>query len=131
MKKNLFLLTLLVAMAVTSVYAAEKEYKGYLSDVLCGTNGKDPGGTDLLKNPEKHTLACMKAEACAASGYGVFLKEKDGMYKFHKFDAKGSEMAKKEIVDVAKKKDNMKIKVKGELQEDGTMVVKSIKLVKK
>jgi hypothetical protein len=119
----------LLAIAFTGVYAAEKEYKGYLSDVLCGTNGKDPAGNDLLKNPGKHTLACMKADACAASGYGIFLKEKYGMYVFHKFDAYGSEMAKKDIVDVSKIKDNIKIKVKGELQADGTMTVKSLKQV--
>lgn len=120
----------LLAIAFTGVYAAEKEYKGYLSDVLCGTNGKDPAGNDLLKNPGKHTLACMKADVCAASGYGIFLKEKNGMYAFHKFDANGSEMAKKDIVDVSKIKDNIKIKVKGELQADGTMTVKSLKQIK-
>jgi hypothetical protein len=91
------------------------------------TKSTVPAGNDLTKNPEKHTLACMKAEACAASGYGIFLKEKNGMYVFHKFDAKGSEMAKKDIVNVAKKKDNIKIKVKGALQPDGTIMVKSIK----
>ena len=127
MKKVCVLLMVLLAVAFTSVYAAEKEYKGYLSDVLCGTNGKDPAGNDLLKNPGKHTLACMKADACAASGYGIFLKEKNGMYAFHKFDANGSEMAKKDIMDVTKKKDNIKIKVKGELLADGTMTVKSLK----
>jgi hypothetical protein len=131
MKKVCMLLTVLLAVAFfTGAYAAEKEYKGYLSDVLCGSSGKDPGGTDLTKNPGKHTLECMKADACAASGYGIFLKEKNGMYAFHKFDAKGSEMAKMDIVDVAKKKDNLKIKVKGELQGDGTMMVKRLKLVK-
>jgi hypothetical protein len=130
MKKVCVVLMVLLAVALTGAYAAEKEYKGYLSDVLCGTNGKDPAGNDLLKNPDKHALACMKAEACAASGYGIFLKGKDGMYAFYKFDAKGSEMAKKNIVDVAKNKDNIKISVKGELQADGTMMVKSLKLLK-
>lgn len=130
MKKVCVLLMVLLAISSTGVYAAEKEYKGYLSDVLCGTNGADPAGNDLLKNPGKHTIACMKAEACAASGYGIFLKEKNGMYAFHKFDAKGSEMAKKEVVDVVTKKDNIKVKVKGELQADGTMMVKSLILDK-
>jgi hypothetical protein len=106
--------------------AVEKEYKGYLSDVLCGSAGKDPAGNDLLMHPEKHTLACMKADACAASGYGIIMKEK-GKYAFHKFDAQGSGMAKKDIVDVSKKKAGITIKVKGELQEDGTLMVKSIK----
>jgi hypothetical protein len=130
MKKVCVLLMVLLAISSTGVYAAEKEYKGYLSDVLCGTNGADPAGNDLLKNPGKHTIACMKAEACAASGYGIFLKEKNGMYAFHKFDAKGSEMAKKEVVDVVTKKDNIKVKVKGELQADGIMMVKSLILDK-
>jgi hypothetical protein len=36
-------------------------------------------------------------------------------------------MAKKDVVDVSKKKAGITIKVKGELQEDGTLTVKSIK----
>lgn len=106
--------------------AVEKEYTGYISDVLCGSAGKDPAGDNLLKHPERHTLACMKADACAASGYGIIMKEK-GKYAFHKFDAQGSDMAKKDVVDVSKMKAGIKIQVKGELQEDGTLMVKSIK----
>ncbi|HVN71878.1 MAG TPA: hypothetical protein VMU10_07650, partial [Desulfomonilia bacterium] len=98
MKKVLVLLAVLLAMVCTGVYAADKEFKGYLSDVLCGSSGKDPAGDNLIKDPGKHTLACMKAEACAASGYGMFIKDKGGIYAFHKFDAKGSDMAKKEVV---------------------------------
>jgi hypothetical protein len=123
-------LTVALLVGVYAAYAAEKSYTGYLSDVLCGENGKDPGGTDLTRHPEKHTLDCMRAEGCAASGYGIFLKEKGGMYKFHKFDEKGSEMAKNDIVDATKKKDHMKIMVMGQMQEDGMMMVKSLKPVK-
>jgi hypothetical protein len=126
MKKVCVVLMVLLAVAATGVYAAEKEYKGYLSDALCGTNGKDPAGNNLIKNPGSHTLACMKADACAASGYGIFLKEKKGMYAFHKFDAAGSDMAKKDIVAVSKKKKDIKIEVKGELQPDRTMTVNKI-----
>ena len=130
MKKVFVLVTVLLAMVFTVVYAADKEYKGYISDVLCGTNGKDPAGNDLTKNPGKHTLACMKADACATSGYGIFMKNEQGSYTFHKFDMKGSEMARKEVIDKTSKKDGIKIKVKGDLQADGTLMVKSIKLAK-
>lgn len=130
MKKTIVFLTLILAVALSGAYAAEMKYKGYLSDVLCGSNGKDPTGDDLTKHPEKHTLACMKADACAASGYGMFVKGDKGMYVFHKFDKEGSDMAKKEIVDMSKKKDHIAIMVKGDMQPDGTMKVMSIKPAK-
>jgi hypothetical protein len=130
MKKTTVLLVLLTALVCTAAYAAEKEYKGYISDVLCGSGGKDPAGNDLTMNPEKHTLACMQAPQCAATGYGIFIKDKEGKYVFHKFDSKGSDMAKKKVIDAAKKKEGIAIAVKGDLQADGLLKVKSIKMVK-
>jgi hypothetical protein len=127
--KKITLLTLLVlAVSFTGLYAASKEFKGYLSDVHCADLGKsEMGGYDLTMNPEKHTLECMKAEPCMASGYGIFIKGKDGKYVFHKFDKAGSDMAAKNIVEKSKKIDNIKIKVKGTLMKDGTITVMSIK----
>jgi hypothetical protein len=130
MKKTLFMLVILTALVSTAAYAAEKEYKGYISDVLCGSGGKDPAGNDLTINPEKHTLACMQAPQCAASGYGIFIKDKEGKYVFHKFDNKGSDMAKKKIIDSTKKKEGIMVAVKGDLQADGSIKIKSIKMIK-
>lgn len=130
MHKSFMILVILLAVALTGAYAADKEYKGYLSDVLCGSAGKDPAGDDLTMHPEKHTLACMKAEACMASGYGMFIKEDKDKYVFHAFDKEGSDMAKKDIVDKTKKKDHIAVKVKGMMEPDGSIKVSSIKVGK-
>jgi hypothetical protein len=59
----------------TGLYAAEKEFNGYLCDVACGSTGKDPAENVLNMNNEKHTIECMKSEPSRASGYGIFIKE--------------------------------------------------------
>ena len=130
MKKTTVMLVFLMVLVSTAAYAAGNEYKGYISDVLCGSAGKDPAGNDLTMNPERHTLACMQAPQCAASGYGIFIKDKDGKYVFHEFDKKGSDMAKKKIIDATKKKEGIEVVVKGDLQPDSLLKVKSIKMVK-
>ena len=62
-------------MVFIGLYAAEKEFIGYLCDVPCGATSKDPAVNVLNKNPGKHTIECMKAETSRASGYGIFIKE--------------------------------------------------------
>ncbi|MBF0526678.1 MAG: hypothetical protein HQK56_16460 [Deltaproteobacteria bacterium] len=127
MNKKVVLLTMVSFLLVAAVaYTDGREFKGYLSDVMCASAGKDPSGNNLLKNPEKHTVACMKMASCIASGYGMFIKNDQGNYVFHKFDQKGSDMAKTKILDVTKKTDNILIEVKGKLQPDGTVIVKHI-----
>ncbi|HNX01477.1 MAG TPA: hypothetical protein PLE74_12160 [Candidatus Cloacimonadota bacterium] len=111
------------------VKAVEKEYWGYLSDNQCGLAGKDPSHVDLKKLPGKHTVACMKSPACTASGFGIFIKNPKNVYEFHKFDAKGSTMAKAQILDKIKQKDNVKILTKGTMDKDGILAISSIKLM--
>lgn len=128
MKKIMVLTLVFFALAFSGLYAAEKEFKGYLSDVHCANLGKsEMGGYDLTINPEKHPLECMKAQPCMTSGYGIFIKEKSGKYMFHKFDKAGSDMALKNIIEKSKKTDNIEIVVKGNLMKDGSVKVKSIK----
>ena len=117
---------LFVTSMAINVRAEEKEFTGYLCDVTCGVAGKDAAGTDLTQTPEKYTVAGLKLEESIKAGYGMFVKDEAGVFKFHKFDAAGSEMAKKEIVDKTEKTEGVEIVVKGELQEDGTLKVASI-----
>jgi 5S rRNA maturation endonuclease (ribonuclease M5) len=64
----------------------------------------------------------MKIPDCAASGYGVLIKDKKaGKYIFYKFDEKGNEIAKK-LLETTKKTDNIKIKVKGTMMKDLIMI---------
>jgi hypothetical protein len=108
----------------------EKTYPGFISDVLCGSAAKDPAGNDLSQNPGLHSLACMKAPDCAASGYGVFIRTTKGYYKFYKLDAKGSDLAKMEIINKTKKKSNIYILVKGTINRDDILTANSIKEAK-
>lgn len=129
--KKITLLTVVLMFAVFSM-ASATQFKGYLSDALCGTSGTDPSGTDLTMNPEKHTIATMRTPACVTSGYGIFIYNNN--YKkfiFYKFDSAGSDMAKKQIVDKYNQKDNVAIVVDGELMDDGTIGVSRIMLDKK
>lgn len=102
-------------------------FKGYLSDASCATttNGVAADGTDMVMSPEKHTVACLTAAGCAASGYGLMIKGADGKYAFTKFDPKGSDQAKA-LLDKTKEKTALKLDVKGTM-ENGMIMVASIK----
>lgn len=105
-------------------------FHGYLSDVMCGEGGMDPDNNNLTKTPEKHTKACMMSEACIESGYGMFIKTETGDYKFYKFDDRGIEIARDEILPNTEKEDGIMIVVMGKLQEDGTIEVMSLEETK-
>jgi hypothetical protein len=78
------------------------ELEGWLIDKCCS-------GT---KEPVGHTTECLRMESCAATGFGILEKRKDGSFKFYQFDAKGHNLA----VDFLKNfpdKDNVAIIVKG------------------
>ena len=121
MKKVIFpvlIVPLLLALFQVVAFAGPTEYVGYLSDVKCVVKGTAGDGANLQTNPEKHTVACMKMPGCAASGYGVLVKdEKGGKYVFHKFDENGNEIAEK-LLNTTKRTDNMHIKVKGSMSTD-------------
>ncbi len=132
--KKVYLLIFLLGISVSG-FSAEKmqTFTGYLSDVLCGSTGyldgyKGNEKFNLTVNPEKNNVMCQTMENCKATGYGIFIKQKNGKYKFYKFDKKGSDMAYNEIL--AKITNNMEpapmIEVKGVMKGD-TITVTSIK----
>ncbi len=94
----------------SAVQAQTTSYDGYLADVLCATRGTALDGADMLKHPEKHSVACLKEPQCVASGYGFLVKGKDETYGFQKFDKKGNELAL-EVIKKTQKKDSFSVKV--------------------
>ncbi|HBF38051.1 MAG TPA: hypothetical protein DDW50_12090 [Firmicutes bacterium] len=75
---------------------------GWLIETSCnGTN-----------DPDKHTKECCLMKDCAASGYGIIVKQADGSFTFYKFDAKGHQLAA-DYLNKTAKKDNLTITVKG------------------
>jgi hypothetical protein len=78
------------------------ELTGWLIEKSCS-------GTD---DPAKHTKECCLMKDCAASGYGITLKQPDGSFKFYKFDQKGHNLAAV-YLKKTNKKDNLTISVKG------------------
>jgi hypothetical protein len=84
--------------------AAQKvELTGWLIDKCCSEKTKDPS---------KHTRMCNLMESCAATGYGVMVKQSDGSYKFYKFDSKGDTLATNYLKKTTKE-DNLTVTVKG------------------
>ena len=119
---SLLLVSLSVLLFQVVAFARSTEYVGYLSDVMCASKDIAGDGTNLHKNPKKHTVACMKMPDCASSGYGVFIKDKEaGKYIFYRFHEKGNDMAKK-LLETTEKTDNMKMKVRGIMIKDFIMV---------
>jgi hypothetical protein len=107
---------------------AAQSFTGYLVDQKCGISGIDiQDGMDLTKHPEKHQLSCAKMPGCLASGFGLFIQQTDGTYKFYKFDAAGSQMAIDSIIHVTAKQDNFLVDVAGTMSGD-TITVSSIVL---
>ena len=100
------------------------KYDGYLADVLCATRGTALDGADMMKHPEKHTVACLKEPPCVASGFGVLVKGKDDTYAFHKFDKKGNELAM-QLINKTAKKDALSVEVTGQMK-DGIINVDNI-----
>src|SRR5208283_1345828 len=95
--------------------AQATKYEGYLADVLCATRGTALDGADMMKHPEKHTVACLKEPPCVASGFGVLVKGKDDAYAFHKFDKKGNELAM-QLINKTAKKDALSVEVTGQMK---------------
>jgi len=88
--------------SVIPVTTAEGELTGILIDKHCFA----------FKEPEKDTVHCLKMKGCAASGYGVAVKQSDDNYIFYKFDEKGQEIAKS-ILDTTTKESNVVVLAKG------------------
>jgi hypothetical protein len=140
MKKTIYFILIFVLLTglLPNLWAQEKpkeeEWTGYLSDTLCGTTGYPEGYQgyiDLTVDPANHPVMCLTMDNCTLAGYGVFIKTKDNpKYQYFKFDPKGSELARKNIL--AKIKDQMaktpKVTVKGVLK-DGIITLSAITVV--
>lgn len=138
MKKFLAIVAVMVISLTATAADKAETFTGYLSDVLCGSSGyldgyKGNEKFNLTVNPEKNTVMCLTMANCKATGYGIFIKQKDGKYKFYKFDKKGSDMAYNEIL--AKITNNMEpapmIEVKGVMKGDAITVTSIKKLPSK
>jgi hypothetical protein len=109
---RLFLLTCLAGV----LSAAEVE--GVLMDKMCSMKAAKEG----QKAAAMHTRQCAMMPDCEKSGYGVFTTDN----KYLVFDAAGNEQAAAALKS-SKRKDNLKVKVSGEVDGDTIRVV-SLKL---
>src|SRR5262245_46813816 len=109
---RLFLLTGLAGL----LSAAEVE--GVLMDKMCAMKAVKDGE----KAATMHTRQCDMMPDCEKSGYGVFTTDN----KYLVFDATGNEQAAAALKS-SKKKDNLKVKVSGEVTGD-TIKVASLTL---
>ena len=101
---------------------APMTYSGYLADKLCADAGTAFDGANMKTNPENHTLKCLLAKQCVASGFGLMMKDKDAKeYVFYKFDSKGDKLTKKLLAATKKQKDFF-------IEVVGTMYGKTIKV---
>jgi hypothetical protein len=113
MEKISSMLAMLVLFAMPAL-AATKTYKDVpVVDANCSKK--------VANNPDAHTRAC--ALKCAASGFGIFTKDK----QFLKFDSAGNEKIE-EALKASQKKDHLRVDVTGD-QESDTLKVASIKLL--
>ena len=81
--------------------ATEQTLEGWLIDKCCS------GTTD----PAKHMRQCNLMETCAATGYGILVKQADGGFIFYPFDKPGQQLAK-DYLRKTTKSDNLLIVVK-------------------
>ena len=109
---RLFLLTSLAG----ALSAAEVE--GVLMDKMCSMKAVKEG----QKAAAMHTRQCAMMPDCEKSGYGVFTADN----KYLVFDAAGNEQAIAALK-ASSKKDNLKVRVSGEVAGD-TIRVASLKL---
>ncbi len=93
-----------------------EEFTGYLVDVTCGLNGSGLDGANLVVNPDDHSKHCL--EVCAASGFGVMLKNNDGeTFRFVKFDEMGNNLSN-EILSTMTEDTSAFVTVKGYIEEN-------------
>jgi hypothetical protein len=94
------------------------EVEGVLMDKMCSMKAAKEG----QKAATMHTRQCALMPDCETSGYGVFTADN----RYLTLDAAGNEQASAALK-ASKKKDNLKVKVTGEIKGD-TIRVASLKL---
>jgi hypothetical protein len=112
-------LTILAMAAISAVAASAAEIEGIVIDVACSTDTLKGGQAAA----QQHDKDCALMAPCVKSGYGVMTSDN----KFIKFDAAGNEkmLAALKATD---KKDNLKIKVSGDVSGD-SMTVTSVAIL--
>ncbi|OPX42506.1 hypothetical protein CLHUN_36310 [Ruminiclostridium hungatei] len=105
-------------ISITRLPSKEQTYTGWLGDSDCSPK---------LENPSEMGAACLNCPHCESSGYGLSVKQKDGSYKYYKFDAYGHKLAKEKIIPASTSKKVPEITVTGFL-EGNVLKVSSIKL---
>ncbi len=105
---------LLLGLCAMPALAGVETYKDVpVVDVNCSKK--------VAADPDSHPRAC--ALKCAASGFGIVMKDK----QFLKFDAEGNTKIV-EALKASDKKDHLRVDVTGDLQGN-TLKVTSIKLL--
>jgi hypothetical protein len=117
MKLHRSVIRLILVTSLAGALSAE-EVEGVLMDKMCSLKAAKDG----QKAATMHTRQCAMMPDCEKSGYGVFTADK----KYLVFDSAGNEQAL-EALKASKKKDNLKVKVTGEVDGD-TIKVASLKL---
>ena len=117
MKMNRGLTRLFLLTGLAGVLSAA-EVEGVLMDKMCSMKALKDG----QKAATMHTRQCAMMPDCEKSGYGVFTADN----KYLVFDAAGNEQAAAALKS-SKKKDNLKVKVSGEVDGE-TIKVASLKL---
>jgi len=114
------IISMVLILSSGTLFSKDKEFIGYLCDKACAKAGISADiKANLITNPEKHTVMCMKD--CKDSGFGLMIKQSDGKYKFYKFDENGDKLALS-ILNKTKKTDNIKLKVNGSMMDEMIMV---------
>ncbi len=103
-KKNV-----LQVKSITEDSIKEQSFNGWLGDSDCSPN---------LEDPTKMGADCLECPHCEASGYGISVKQKDGSYKYYKFDDNGHKLAKDNIIPKITTEKVPEITVKGTLEGD-------------
>ena len=113
-------LLMLAALAVAFTMVAQAaDVEGILMDKMCSAKALKDG----MKAAQAHTRDCALMDDCVKSGYGVYTQ--DG--KFLAFDASGNKKALAALK-AHKGKDNLKVKVSGDVSGD-TIKVASLKML--
>jgi hypothetical protein len=106
-------------LAGFGMLASAAEVEGVLMDKACSTKAVS-GGQSAAK---AHDRECALTTNCQKSGYGVFTADN----KFVTLDAAGNEKAVAALK-ASKKKDDLRVRVTGDVQGD-TVKVKDLKLL--
>jgi hypothetical protein len=110
---------LMVSALVLGCVAQAADVEGILMDKMCSGKALKDG----MKAAQGHTRECALMPDCMKSGYGLFTADN----KFLTLDAAGNKQAV-QALRASKQKDNLRVKVTGEVT-GGTIKVQSLKLL--